>query len=50
VLHGNASNVAAGLRQHLDAGADHVVVQLLTSDDDRFLAAGYQALAGALGL
>jgi probable F420-dependent oxidoreductase len=50
VLHGTVSNVAAGLRRHLDAGADHVVIQLLTSDDDRFLVGGYQALAGALGL
>lgn len=50
VLHGSASNVAAGLRKHLDAGADHVVIQLLTSDDDRFLAGGYKSLAEALGL
>ena len=50
VLHGSVSNVAAGLRRHRDAGADHVVIQLLTRDDDRFLIGGYQALAGALGL
>jgi probable F420-dependent oxidoreductase len=50
VLHGDASTVAAGLREHLDAGADHVVIQLLTSDDDQYLVGGYKALAEALGL
>jgi probable F420-dependent oxidoreductase len=49
-LHGDAGQVAAGLRQHLAAGADHVVVQLLTGDDKTQLVPGYQELAGALGL
>jgi alkanesulfonate monooxygenase SsuD/methylene tetrahydromethanopterin reductase-like flavin-dependent oxidoreductase (luciferase family) len=50
VLHGTAGQVAAGLREHLAAGADHVVVQLLTRDDGELLGPGYQELAGALGL
>jgi probable F420-dependent oxidoreductase len=49
-LHGSAGEVAAGLRGHLAAGADHVVVQLLTRDDGELLVPGYQELAGALGL
>ena len=31
VVHGDADTVAAGVTRHLDAGADHVAVQLLTS-------------------
>jgi probable F420-dependent oxidoreductase len=50
VLHGTAGEVAAGLREHLAAGADHVVVQLLTRGDGELLVPGYQELAGALGL
>ena len=50
VLHGSAGEVAAGLREHLAAGADHVVVQLLTRDDGELLVPGYQELAAALGL
>ena len=30
VVHGDATTVAAGLTAHLDAGADHVCVQVLT--------------------
>ena len=30
VVHGDAATVAAGVRAHLDAGADHVCLQLLT--------------------
>ena len=29
VLHGSPDNIAAGLRTHLDAGADHVAIQVL---------------------
>jgi probable F420-dependent oxidoreductase len=29
-LHGSADKIAAGLRAHFDAGADHVAVQVLT--------------------
>lgn len=50
VLHGSAGQVAAGLREHLAAGADHVVIQLLTRDDETELGPGYQKLAAALGL
>jgi probable F420-dependent oxidoreductase len=46
-LHGSAETVAAGLTAHLDAGADHVAVQLLTTDDAE-LAPGYETLAAAL--
>lgn len=31
VAHGDAATVAARLREHLDAGADHVAVQMLTA-------------------
>ncbi|MFD2492183.1 LLM class F420-dependent oxidoreductase [Amycolatopsis jiangsuensis] len=43
-LHGEASTIADGLRAHLDAGADHVIVQAL--GDDPFPA--YRALAAEL--
>jgi probable F420-dependent oxidoreductase len=44
VLTGDASEVAAGIRAHLDAGADHVCIQDLGPDP----AAAYRALAGVL--
>ncbi|GAB3298790.1 TIGR03620 family F420-dependent LLM class oxidoreductase [Epidermidibacterium keratini] len=48
-LHGDAPAVASALREHLRAGADHVVVQLLTAEpQDRRGALG--ALATALGV
>jgi probable F420-dependent oxidoreductase len=34
VAHGNADSVAAGIRAHLDAGADHVCIQVLPAADD----------------
>jgi probable F420-dependent oxidoreductase len=49
VAHGSAAQVAARLTEHLDAGADHVSIQLLTppgAGPDQ----GYRELAGALGL
>jgi probable F420-dependent oxidoreductase len=49
VAHGTASQVAARLAEHLDAGADHVCLQLLTAPDADLMA-GYRELAGALGL
>ena len=32
VLHGSPGIIAAGLRSHLDAGADHVAIQVLTGN------------------
>ena len=32
IPHGTADEVAARLRAHLEAGADHVAIQLLTQD------------------
>jgi probable F420-dependent oxidoreductase len=49
VAHGSPDQVAAQLTAHLDAGADHVCIQLLTETDADPLP-GYTQLAGALGL
>ena len=49
VAHGSAGDVAAQLSRHLDAGADHVAIQLLTGPDDDMLAR-YGQLAQALNL
>jgi probable F420-dependent oxidoreductase len=49
VAHGSAEQVAGQLRAHLDAGADHVCVQLLTEADADPMP-GYRAVAQALGL
>ncbi len=49
VAHGTADEVAAQLGRHLEAGADHVVVQLLT-EPDTDPRPGYQQLAQALKL
>ena len=43
VAHGTADQVADKLRAHLDAGADHVVIQLLSEPEP-----GYQELASSL--
>ena len=43
-----AEAIAARLKQHLDAGADHVAVQVLTSPDK--LVGALAELAGPLGL
>jgi probable F420-dependent oxidoreductase len=48
VAYGTTDAIAARLRQHLDAGADHVPVQVLTSPDK--LIAALTELAGPLGL
>jgi probable F420-dependent oxidoreductase len=47
VAHGDPATVAARLAEHLDAGADHVAVNLLTAADEDPVA-GFTALAGAL--
>jgi len=49
VAHGSAEQVAAQLDAHLEAGADHVCVQLLTAAGQDPLP-GYASLARALGL
>ena len=49
VAHGTPDQAAAQLREHLDAGADHVVAQLLTGSGAELLD-GYRQLASALGL
>jgi probable F420-dependent oxidoreductase len=43
-VHGDAETVARGVTAHLDAGADHVAVQVLGEDP----VPGYRALAGVL--
>ena len=49
VAHGTAEQVAARLTEHLDAGADHVCIQLLTRADADPVPQ-YADLARALGL
>jgi probable F420-dependent oxidoreductase len=46
VVHGDAQALGRGVTAHLDAGADHVAVQVLSSDPLPAL----RALAGSLGL
>ncbi|WP_092915342.1 LLM class F420-dependent oxidoreductase [Agrococcus baldri] len=46
--HGTPAELAAAVQGHLDAGADHVCVQLLPQRDDPL--PGLEALAGELGL
>jgi len=48
VAWGDAPAVAARVREHLDAGADHVCVQVLTSDGSALPRAEWRAVAGAL--
>jgi probable F420-dependent oxidoreductase len=49
VAHGNPAEIAAQLTHHLDAGADHVCLHLITEEGADPLP-GYRALAPALGL
>ena len=49
VAHGSAAQVVARLTEHLDAGADHVSIQLLTAPGAD-PADGYRELAQAIGL
>lgn len=46
VVHGDAAAAAAGVTAHLDAGADHVAVQVLTDGEDPM--PGFTALAEVL--
>ncbi len=48
VAHGSTEAIAARLTEHLDAGADHVPIQVLTSPDK--LVPALAELAGPLGL
>jgi probable F420-dependent oxidoreductase len=49
VVSGDADAAVAGLRRHLDAGADHVAVHVIPGPGDDLLA-GYAAIARAAGL
>ena len=49
VAQGSPAEIAAQLTRHLDAGADHVCLHLITEEGTDPLA-GYRALAPALGL
>jgi probable F420-dependent oxidoreductase len=49
VAHGSPAEIAAQLTRHLDAGADHVCLHLITEAGTDPLP-GYRALAPALGL
>jgi probable F420-dependent oxidoreductase len=49
VAHGTGDQIAAQLSAHLEAGADHVCIQLLT-DADADPMPGYEAVAAALGI
>lgn len=50
VAHGDASGVAAQLARFIEAGADHVCVQLLHATVEEDPVPGYRALAAALQL
>jgi probable F420-dependent oxidoreductase len=50
VAHGDAGQVAAQLTEFLDAGADHVCVQLLHAEANTDPLPGYRQLAAALDL
>ena len=49
VAHGSPAEIAGQLTRHLDVGADHVCLQLITAAGTDPLP-GYRALAPALGL
>jgi probable F420-dependent oxidoreductase len=49
VAHGTTETVAAQLHEHLDAGADHVAIQVLGGPDGKLVGA-LAELAGPLGL
>jgi hypothetical protein len=46
-VHGDATAIAAGLTRHIEAGANHVAVNLITGPDEDPLA-GFASLASAL--
>ena len=47
VLHGSTDTVAAGLHTHLEAGADHIGIQVLTANSENPMP-GYRELARVL--
>jgi len=49
VVQGDAGAIAARVREHLDAGADHVCVQLRAPDPGDLCLSGYRELRAALG-
>jgi probable F420-dependent oxidoreductase len=49
IVGGDAAAIAARVREHLDAGADHVCVQLRSADPGDLAGAGYAELRTALG-
>ena len=49
VVQGDAAAIAARVREHLDAGADHVCVQLRSVDSADLALEGYAELRAALG-
>jgi probable F420-dependent oxidoreductase len=50
VVHGDVATVAARVREHLDAGADHVCIQLRTADPADLCLTDHAALSAVLGL
>jgi probable F420-dependent oxidoreductase len=48
VARGSTEQVTAHLHAHLDAGADHVAVQVLTAEPDRLPLAEWRLLASAV--
>ncbi len=50
VVSGSEQQVARRVREHLDAGADHVAIQVLTGDPERLPAEEWAGLAAAFGL
>ena len=48
VAWGDVEAITASVRRHLDAGADHVCVEVLTGDDTTIPMAAWQELAPAL--
>ncbi|ORB71253.1 LLM class F420-dependent oxidoreductase [Mycobacterium scrofulaceum] len=50
VAHGTPEAIAQRLREHCDAGADHVAIQVLGAGDDDALVSVLSELAGPLGL
>ena len=49
VAYGTPEQIAARLNEHLEAGADHVAIQVLGGPDGKLVGA-LEELAGALGL